>query len=143
MRRVLALAALSALAVLTAACSTGPAEPGTSDTPRTIRVAALDSFAFTPETIPVSAGETVRFVVTNDGELEHEFVIGTHEELVEHAATMTHGGMREDTSTAIRVLSGQTKELVYTFGTATDIEFGCLVPGHYPAGMAGRFEVSP
>ncbi|HEX9738236.1 MAG TPA: hypothetical protein VGA91_03315 [Candidatus Limnocylindria bacterium] len=55
---------------------------------------------------------------------------------------MTHGGMREDTSRAIRVIPGQTKELVFTFGSATDIGFGCLVPGHYLAGMSGDFEIA-
>jgi len=55
---------------------------------------------------------------------------------------MTHGGMREDTSRAIRVMPGQNQGLVFTFGSATDIGFGCLVPGHYPAGMAGDFEIA-
>jgi uncharacterized cupredoxin-like copper-binding protein len=110
--------------------------------PRTVTVAALDPFAFAPAHIPIRAGETVRFVVTNDGEVEHEFVIGSREELLEHAMVMTHGGMREDTSTAIRLIPGQTKELVFTFGSATDIGYGCLVPGHYPAGMSGAFEIS-
>jgi len=67
-------------------------------------------------------------------------VIGSRDELLEHAMVMTHGGMREDTSRAIRVIPGQTKELVFTFGPATDLGFACLVPGHYPAGMSGQFE---
>jgi uncharacterized cupredoxin-like copper-binding protein len=108
--------------------------------PRTVTVAALDPYAFAPDRIPIRLGETVRFVVSNEGEVEHEFVIGTREELTEHAVVMTHGGMREDTSRAIRVIPGQTKELVFTFGSATDLGFGCLVPGHFPAGMSGQFE---
>jgi len=115
--------------------------PGTAEMPRTVTVAALDPFTFAPARIPIRADETVRFVVTNEGEVEHEFVIGSREELLEHAMVMTHGGMREDTSTAIRVIPGQTKELVFTFGSATDIGYGCLVPGHYPAGMSGAFEI--
>jgi len=38
-------------------------------------------------------------------------------------------------------MPGQTKELVFTVGSATDIGLGCLVPGHYPAGMSGDFEI--
>jgi uncharacterized cupredoxin-like copper-binding protein len=49
--------------------------------------------------------------------------------------------MREDTSRAIRVIPGQTKGLVFTFGSTTDVGYGCLVPGHYPAGMSGDFEI--
>jgi len=130
------------MAALLVGCASGGAfTPGTAEMPRTVTVAALDPFTFAPARIPIRAGETVRFVVTNEGEVEHEFVIGSRQELLDHAMVMTHGGMREDTSRAIRVIPGQTKELVFTFGSATDIGFGCLVPGHYPAGMSGAFEI--
>jgi uncharacterized cupredoxin-like copper-binding protein len=129
-------------AVLVSACTSGTqVTPGTAEIPRIVRVAALDSFAFDPDRIQIRAGETVRFVVTNVGVLEHEFVVGSREELQEHAMTMTHGGMRTDSATAIRVIPGQTKELVFTFGSATDIGFGCLVPRHFPAGMSGSFDI--
>jgi uncharacterized cupredoxin-like copper-binding protein len=122
-------------------CTSGVSfTPGTAEMPRTVTVAARDPYAFAPDRIPIRPGETVRFVVSNEGQVEHEFVIGTREELVQHAMVMTHGGMREDTSRAIRVIPGQTKELVFTFGSATDLGFACLVPGHYPAGMSGQFE---
>lgn len=123
-------------------CTTGGSfTPGTAEMPRTVEVSALDSFAFDPARIQVRAGETVRFVVTNEGVLEHEFAIGSRDELLEHAMVMTHGGMRTDTATAIRVIPGQTKELVFRFGSATDIGYGCMVPGHFPAGMSGGFEI--
>jgi uncharacterized cupredoxin-like copper-binding protein len=131
------------LTVLVAAACTPVASftPGTAEMPRTVEVSALDSFAFDPSRIQVRAGETVRFVVTNEGVLEHEFAIGSREELLEHAVTMTHGGMRTDTSTEIRVIPGQTKELVFTFGSDTDIGYGCMVPGHFPEGMSGSFDI--
>jgi uncharacterized cupredoxin-like copper-binding protein len=129
------------IAALLAGCSASASStPGTAELPRVVTVSALDSFAFDPDRIQVRADETIRFVVTNDGVLEHEFVIGSQDDLLEHAMTMTHGGMRADTATAIRVNPGQTKELVYTFGAATDLGFGCMVEGHYPAGMSGAFE---
>ncbi|MEX0630424.1 MAG: plastocyanin/azurin family copper-binding protein [Chloroflexota bacterium] len=129
-------------AVAVAGCAPNASfTPGTKETPRTVTVSALDSLAFDPARIQVRAGETVRFVVTNEGVLEHEFAIGSREELQEHALTMTHGGMRTDTSTEIRVIPGQTKELVFTFGSATDIGYGCMVPGHFPAGMSGSFDI--
>ena len=129
-------------AILVFGCTSGaPVNPGTIELPRTVTVAALDSFDFVPVRIQVRAGETVRFVVTNEGMLEHEFAIGSRAKLQEHALTMTHGGMLADTTTEIRVIPGQTKELLFTFGSATDIGFGCLVPGHFPAGMSGSFDV--
>jgi uncharacterized cupredoxin-like copper-binding protein len=131
-----------AVLLLAAACAGPPLVPGTRDNPRTVEILALDSMAFDPGNIEVRAGETVRFVVTNEGELEHEFVIGTREELLAHAQLMAHGGMREDTSTAITLAPGETKELVYTFGT-DDVSFGCMVADHFPAGMSGTFIVSP
>lgn len=131
------------LTTLVAAACTPAASftPGTAEMPRTVEVSAFDSFAFDPARIQVRAGETVRFVVTNEGVLEHEFAIGSRNELQEHALTMTHGGMRTDTGMAIRVIPGQTKELVFTFGASTDIGYGCFVPGHFPAGMSGSFDL--
>jgi len=36
---------------------------------------------------------------------------------------------------------GATAELLWTFGDDTNIQFGCNVPGHFEAGMVGKFEV--
>ena len=141
-RRRAAAISIGLLAVLEAGCSSAASfTPGTAEEPRIVAVSALDSFAFDPTRIQVRMGETIRFVVTNEGVLEHEFAIGTRDELLEHALTMTHGGMRADTTTEIRLIPGQTKELVFAFGSATDLAFGCLVADHFPKGMSGVFEV--
>jgi len=130
------------MTALLVACAPGAAfTPGTAEMPRTVVVSAFDTFAFDPARIPVQAGETIRFAVTNQGLLEHEFAIGSRAQLQEHAQVMTHGGMRDDTSSAIRLLPGQTKELIYTFGSATDIGYGCFVIGHFPKGMSGAFDI--
>ena len=49
-----------------------------------------------PGDIEVKRGETIRFVICNDGVLMHEMVIGTMKGLEEHAGA--HGGRhgRED-----------------------------------------------
>lgn len=54
---------------------------------RTINVDAGDLF-FSKDKIRVAKGETVRFVVTNKGSLEHEFVIGSMHEQNEHRKMM-------------------------------------------------------
>lgn len=61
--------------------------PGTLTRPRTIRVAMVDT-AFEPTILTVLSGETIRFVFTNDGALEHEATFGDLAEQEGHAADM-------------------------------------------------------
>jgi uncharacterized cupredoxin-like copper-binding protein len=35
------------------------------------------------------------------------------------------------------------RRLVYTFDQPGTLEYGCHVPGHYPAGMRGTIVVTP
>jgi uncharacterized cupredoxin-like copper-binding protein len=55
----------------------------------------LGEMYFKPETLNVKAGETVRFVLKNEGQLLHEFNIGTSDMHVHHreemAMMMEHG----------------------------------------------------
>jgi uncharacterized cupredoxin-like copper-binding protein len=54
-----------------------PGELGQAeDADREIQVTASDDLKFTPASIKVSAGETVTFVVHDEGDTEHEFVLG-------------------------------------------------------------------
>ncbi|MFN4277790.1 MAG: plastocyanin/azurin family copper-binding protein [Ferrovibrio sp.] len=109
---------------------------------RTINVVMTDEMRFSPETVTVKRGETIRFVVKNAGELRHEMTLGTMEELVEHAAVMEkHPDMEHDDPNAVTVEPGQTKTILWKFTKAGSFDFGCLVPGHMPAGMKGRIVV--
>lgn len=109
---------------------------------RTINVVMSDEMRFNPETVTVKRGETIRFVVKNAGELRHEMTLGTMEELVEHAAVMEkHPDMEHDDPNAVTVEPGQTKTILWKFTKAGSFDFGCLVPGHMPAGMKGRIVV--
>jgi uncharacterized cupredoxin-like copper-binding protein len=47
-----------------------------------------DNMRFSPDKLSFKRGDTVRFVVRNQGKLLHELVIGTKKELDEHAAMM-------------------------------------------------------
>jgi len=135
---------------------------------RTVEVSMNDSY-FEPESIRVEAGETVRFVIRNEGELVHEFNIGTPEMHAAHQeemlAMMRHGvlladridhermrkdmgggqtmmhAMRHDDPNSVLLEPGQSGELVWRFATGGDLEFACNVPGHYAAGMVGAFRV--
>ena len=142
MRRLSITITLGLVAALLAGCAWGASfAPGTAELPRTVTVSALDTNHFVPDRIVVSAGETVRFVVTNEGELQHEFMIGSREQMRDHAVSVTHGGHGMDYATEIHLIPGQTKELVYTFGSTTDIGYACFVKTHFPAGMSGSFEI--
>ncbi len=111
---------------------------------RTIQVSMTDTMRFTPDRIEVREGETVRLVVRNTGKALHELVIGTREELDQHAAMMQKfPNMEHDEPYMAHVAAGKTGQLVWNFNRAGDFEFACLIPGHYQAGMIGKIKVLP
>lgn len=109
---------------------------------RTIRVDMNDRMRFAPEVVRVKVGETVRFEVTNSGKVLHEMVIGTEAELAKHAELMRkHPGMEHDEPYMVHVGPGRQGAMVWQFTKAGSFHYGCLVPGHFEAGMKGRIEV--
>ena len=88
-------------------------------------------------------GETVKFVVRNDGRQMHEFVIGTKKENDAHAELMLkHPGMEHDEPYMAHVAPGKTGEIVWAFNRRGDFDFACLIAGHYQAGMVGKIKVT-
>lgn len=114
------------------------------DAVRTVRVTTLDTLTFEPNMINVSAGETVTFVVTNIGQILHEFTLGDASMQKEHADMMAHmpAGMAHDLPNSIRLQPGESKQLTWRFGGTGTIEYACHEPGHYQAGMRGLITVS-
>lgn len=109
---------------------------------RTVEVVMDDEMRFTPAKVDVKRGETVRFIVKNVGQMKHEFMLGTAKELKEHAAVMQkHPEMEHDDANAVSVEPGKTGEVVWQFTRAGSFMFGCLMPGHYEAGMVGQLQV--
>ena len=110
---------------------------------RTIEVDMFDNMRFKPQTIEVKQGETIRFRVKNSGKVKHEMVIGTPEQLKEHYAVMMKmPGMEHAEDNMVAVEPGKTGELVWQFTRAGMIDFACLQPGHYDAGMKGQVKVA-
>ena len=110
---------------------------------RTVEIAMGDNMRFTPSTVAVKQGETVRFVVTNKGQLLHEMVIGDKKTLDEHAALMVKfPTMEHDEPYMAHVPAGKQETLVWTFNRPGDFDFACLVAGHYQAGMTGKITVA-
>ena len=109
---------------------------------RTIRVDMSDRMRFSPGTIEVKRGQTVRFEVRNSGKTMHEMVLGTMQELREHAELMRkHPGMEHDEPYMAHVKPGRTETLAWRFTRPGEFFYGCLVPGHFEAGMVGRITV--
>jgi uncharacterized cupredoxin-like copper-binding protein len=131
----------------------------------------MGDMSFSPKTIEIKAGETVRLVLVNKGQLLHEFNLGDAEMHARHQQemlqmqqngmlmptgmkAMDHGsmaamdhsseghGMKHDDPNSVLVEPGKTAELTWTFTKATNLEFACNIPGHYQAGMVGKLTVS-
>jgi uncharacterized cupredoxin-like copper-binding protein/Cu/Ag efflux protein CusF len=123
--------------------STSYGEPGlASMADRTVTVTMADAMRFAPATIAIKEGETIRFIVRNTGAARHEMMIGTIDELKEHARLMRQfPEMKHEESNAVTVDPGKEGEITWTFTVPGTFDFACLIPGHYEAGMKGRIIV--
>ena len=109
---------------------------------RTILVDMGDSMRFNPGKMRIRRGETVKFVVSNSGKVTHEMVIGTEAALKSHAEVMKkHPGMEHDEPYMAHVAPGKKETLTWTFDKTGQFMYGCLVPGHWEAGMKGTILV--
>ena len=119
----------------------GPADA--AEASRTIEVTALDSMTFEPAAISVGSAEVVTFVVTNAGEVAHEFTLGDAAMQEEHAAAMAHipEGMAHAFPNSVALQPGETKRLTWRFLQPGTLEYACHEPGHYDAGMRGTMTV--
>jgi uncharacterized cupredoxin-like copper-binding protein len=110
---------------------------------RTVAVGAGDNMRFTPQRITVKRGETIRFVLSNGGELKHEMVLGTLRELREHAKLMQRfPEMEHEDPNAAQATPGQSADLLWKFTRVGEFHFGCLLPGHFESGMRGTIVVT-
>ena len=154
------LLALTVLAVSTGVASAGPGAPGHSHShseysagqpgdpkqpARVVNVVMREDgrrMLFEPNRLEIKKGEQVRFVITNSGLLNHEFVLATVRENRKHAQVMKkHPHMEHDDPNAKQVPVYLTDEIVWRFTKKGEFEFACLIPGHYERGMFGKIVV--
>ena len=110
---------------------------------RTVQIDMTDAMRYSPASVSVRQGETVRFVVKNSGKLKHEMVLGTEKELMEHYEVMKKNPeMEHADENMVTVAPGKSGEIVWQFTKAGKIDFACLQPGHYDAGMKGAVNVA-
>lgn len=117
----------------------GPADA--SEAARTIEITTVDSPAYEPAAVTVSASETVTFVIRNTGRAVHEFTLGDTATQKEHSKQAA-GGAEHSGSNTVTVQPGETKQLTWRFGEAGTLEYACHVAGHYEAGMRGTIRVT-
>ena len=109
---------------------------------RTVNVEMGDNMRFVPESVDVKKGETIKFVVKNNGSIMHEMVIGSPEELKNHADMMKKTPtMVNHDKNQISLKSKETGEFVWKAEKAGTVEFGCYQPGHFESGMKGKVVV--
>jgi uncharacterized cupredoxin-like copper-binding protein len=111
---------------------------------RTVRIGMADTMRYTPAELTVRRGETVKFIVRNNGKQDHEMVLGTLDVLKAHADMMKkHPGMEHEEAHMVDLKPGKTGILIWQFNRAGTFHFGCFEPGHFEAGMVGKVVVTP
>lgn len=158
-RRHLCVATLSLGAALLATAAPGPSgilphsamahgtfaagDPGDPKKPisRTIEIIAREDdgkMSYTPDKIEVTRGEQIRFVIRNEGELAHEFLLDSFEGNAKHKVEMEKNPtMEHDEPNGTRLETKKVGEILWIFDKVGAFEFACLIPGHYEAGMKG------
>ena len=111
---------------------------------RTIRIDMSDAMRFAPAGFAIRTGETVRFEVRNSGKILHEMVLGRMEDLKHHAELMRKfPGMEHDEPHMVHVAPGKRGTFVWQFDRPGEYHYGCLISGHFEAGMVGTIRVNP
>ena len=110
---------------------------------RTVDVDMTDGMRFHPARLDVRQGDTLRLRVRNSGRIKHELVLGTQAELQAHYEQMKRfPGMEHEDPSMVSVAPGQIGEIVWKFTEAGTVDFACLQPGHFEAGMVGQVAVA-
>jgi len=121
-------------------------KPGDPKKPaRVVQVVMRESdgkMIFIPDKLRVRKGEQIRFQLRNNGEIDHEFVVGTLEDNLKHMKEMEKNpDMEHDDPNAKRLKPKTTGEILWQFTKAGTFDFSCLMPGHRQSGMFGTIIV--
>ncbi|HZA01135.1 MAG TPA: plastocyanin/azurin family copper-binding protein [Hyphomicrobiaceae bacterium] len=153
------LAAMAATAIYSGVQSVGPrakrhtytafaaGEPGDPKKPaRVVEIAMRQGdgkMMFVPAAVEVSKGEQIAFVLKNEGELDHDFILDSFEGNAKHKIEMEKNPeMEHDSPNIERITPKKSAKIYWRFTSAGAFEFACLHPGHYDAGMKGVVHVT-
>lgn len=117
-------------------------EPGDPAKPaRVIQVTMVETdgkMLFLPTRIEIKKGDQVKFVLRNNGNLDHEFVLASTAENLKHAEAMkANPDMAHDDPNGKQLAPSKSGQIVWKFTKAGEFEYACLIPGHREAGMIG------
>lgn len=120
-----------------------PGDPGKPVRVVPVTMSETDGkMVFMPDKLEVKKGDQVRFVLRNNGELDHEFILATTAENLKHAEAMKKNpDMEHDDPNGKRLAPKKTGELLWKFSKAGEFEYACLIPGHREGGMVGKVVV--
>ncbi|MDF1598066.1 MAG: cupredoxin domain-containing protein [Acidimicrobiia bacterium] len=106
--------------------------------------ATLKDFAFSPTSWEIPAGETITISMTNEGAVEHEWV------LLKPGVTISSEADLPDTEEVLladfvyweeEVEPGASKSETFTAPAAGEYQIICAIPSHFDAGMEGTLTV--
>jgi uncharacterized cupredoxin-like copper-binding protein len=110
---------------------------------RTVTIDMRDDMKFRTDMVEAKQGETIRFIAKNSGKIKHEMVLGTENDLKDHNELMKKNpGMEHEDTNMVTVAPGKSGEIIWQFTKAGKINFACLQPGHFDAGMKGYVNVA-
>ena len=96
---------------------------------------------FSPDTISVSAGRPITFVVVNNDPIDHEWIVGD-EALHERHRTGTEPD-HNARPTEISIDALHERRTTVTVPSPGTLTFICHLPGHEAYGMVGTLTVTP
>ena len=136
-----------------------------SEVNRTVEIKMYDNY-FEPNEIKIKKGEIIKFIVSNYGELVHEFNIATKEMHIKHQPEMMKmvenqilladkidkkkmkemakkdHSMAHSHSNSVLLEPNEIGEIIWKFSTNTNLKAACNVPGHYEIGMVADIKIN-
>ena len=130
------------------------------DVTRIINVLMYDNY-FEPSSFTVQPGETIKFEVEKVGELVHEFNIANQTMHKDHQSemqklvemeiiladsidkmSMMDKSMDHSHANSVLLEPKESKDLIWKFENASNIEIACNIPGHYDVGMIAKVGIN-
>lgn len=93
--------------------------------------------------LELQQGDIVKFVITNNDKIPHEFSIGDEAEQIAHRKMMMKmPNMVHNDGNTVTLSAGETKELTWRFNQGSEVLFACNIPGHFEAGMLKKVTIN-
>ncbi|WP_386370290.1 hypothetical protein [Sulfitobacter aestuarii] len=97
---------------------------------------------FSPQALHVKSGMTMRVTFRNESPREHAIYLGAQHEVEKlRSRRAAHPQAPIDTTDTLRIPAGGDAQLIWRFTGTEPVDFLCLLPGHFEAGLRGLFVV--